>query len=420
MIAWLALAFASTDCVRLQGDATWLGAGSDLDWIVLSDGKIAATSASALVVPLSSRDGRIYQGQEPCEDVDVTGATVTPGFVAVGGRLGLVEIDMVAEGRDSDGGGPDVRASLVVADAYNPASTAIPVTRKGGVTGSVVFPGGGRVSGQAAYVRTAGDTQAEAVVDSSVAMVADVGGPSRSGGLWALASLFDDARFYARHTADVELGRTRPLAAHPRDLAALLPVLRGELPLVVSADRASDVEALIRFAQAQGVRLVIVGGAEAWVHAEALAEARIAVVVNPTVFGTGSMSQVRARPDNAAVLAAAGVDVILSAGDTHNARLVGQLAGIAVSRGMSREAALRAVTETPRRVFGQEGGRLEVGAPADVVVWKDLDGGTADPFDVGTSVAAVFVAGRSTSLRTRQTELFERYAGDPARPPWAP
>jgi len=346
-----------------------------------------------------------------CAVVDITGKTVTPGLIDVGTQLGLVEVSLEEATRNADDRGPPTGANLRVSDGYDPASTLIPVARIEGVTSAVINPSGGRLAGLAAFVDLAGSTQADAVVDETVAMVASIGGPSRAGALRDLRALLEDARLYARNRAAFERRATRDYAADHRDLEALQPVVRGEIPLVIGADRASDIEALLRLATEQRVALVIRGGAEAWRHAAALAEADVSVIVDPMVYGPGGFAQRAGRPDNAALLHEAGVPVILSTFSSHNARLLRQQAGNAVRGGLDHDAAIEAITATPARVFGQpKRGTLNPGQIANVVLW---DG---DPLELSTSVAGVWIGGRATALDSRQWRLFLSYETLPGTP----
>ena len=99
--------------------------------------------------------------------------------------------------------------------------------------------------------------------------------------------------------------------------------------------------------------------------------------------------------------------LVLSSFDTHNARNLRQEAGNAIAYGLDREAALRAVTLEPARVWGVADrlGSLEVGKDADVVVWS------GDPFELTTAAERVFIAGREMSKDTRQRQLLEKYQG---------
>ena len=416
MIVWLALAALGADCVVISGTtaATSTGLQKGVS-VVLHQGVVAAVGRGLEGLDLqlgreSEVTGATWSG-ESCDFVQGGGTITTAGLVAVDSQLGLVEVGMESSSRDSDAGGDPVRASVRIVDGYNPRSSLLAVQRSGGLTSVITRPVGGWVAGQAAHVRLAGRTQSEAVVDPSVQMVAALSGPSIAGALARLADLLDDVRDYKRNTSAYDQGRTRPYTegATKADLQALLPVIEGKLPLTLDADRASDLEAVIRFKEAQGVAVVVHGAAEGWVVAEELAAAEIAVVVDPLVYGPGSFGQVHGRPDNAALLAEAGVSVMFAAG-THNARNLRQRAGNAVRGGMSRRAALAAMTEAPASVFGLDAGRLEPGASGDVVVWS------GDPLELSSAPVAMFIGGRRVSLESRQTALRDAYRTLPGTP----
>ncbi|MBW2255823.1 MAG: amidohydrolase family protein, partial [Deltaproteobacteria bacterium] len=355
--------------------------------VVVDGARIVAVGDPGELEITAAGEGVQWRGQT-CAEVDISGRLVTPGFVAVATQIGVMEISMEPATVDAAGEDDRIRAALRVVDAYDPRSTLIPVTRIAGVTSSVVLPAGGVVSGQAGWVDLAGARQEDQVQDPSVAMVASIDGASRAEGLLRLREVLDDARYYGRNRAAFDQNRSRSLAASRLDLEALQPVVRGEVPLAVYADRAADIEALVRFGKEEEIRIVLFGGAEAWMVAEALAEADVPVVVDPFVYGPGSFDEVHARGDNPALLAAAGVTVLLTRGSSHNARLVPQLAGNAVRGGMAWEDALAAVTSAPAEVFGMpDHGVIRAGAWANLVVWGDLDGKAVDPFELSSTVA---------------------------------
>ena len=189
----------------------------------------------------------------------------------------------------------------------------------------------------------------------------------------------------------------QPLSAPVADLEALLPVLRGELPLVAVANRRSDIETALRIGREYKLKLILAGAAEGWEIADQIARGGVPVLVEP-LDNIPSYDALGIRYENAALLAKAGVKVVLMETDTHNARNLRQQAGNAVSYGMTWDQALRAVTLSPAEVFGvaDRYGSLEPGKVADVVVWS------GDPFEL-------LIRGKEIPLRSRQTELFERY-----------
>jgi imidazolonepropionase-like amidohydrolase len=219
-----------------------------------------------------------------------------------------------------------------------------------------------------------------------------------------LREALDDARFYATHRAQYDANATRPLSIHRVGLEALLPVLRGEQPLVVTAHRVSDIEAALRLGDEYKLRVILQGASEAWMMADELARRKTPVIIDPLQDLPAHFDRLHARSDNAALLSRAGVPVILSTFSAHQVRLLWQRAGNAVRLGMDHDAAIRAVTETPAGAFGLKGyGRIEPGAVGNVVVWS------GDPLQTSTRVEHVFIRGNEQSLETRQTLLLERY-----------
>src|SRR6185295_9750 len=194
------------------------------------------------------------------------------------------------------------------------------------------------------------------------------------------------------------------------DLEALLPVLRGQLPLIVVANRRSDIETALRIAREYKLRLILSGAAEGWEIADKIAAAGVPVLVQP-MDNIPSYDALGVRYENAGLLARGGVKVSLMETQTENTRNLRQQAGNAVAYGMTWEQALRAVTLSPAEAFGvgSQYGSLEAGKMANVVVW------TGDPFEFSTGVEHVFIRGREIPLRSRQTELMERYRSLPPK-----
>ena len=188
------------------------------------------------------------------------------------------------------------------------------------------------------------------------------------------------------------------------DLEALQPVLKGQVPLAIQANRASDLLAAIRLAGEFKVRLVLIGASEGWTVAAQLAAARVPVVVKP-LTNIPTFESLNATLENAARLSRAGVAVALASFDTQNSRNLRQEAGNAIANGMDRDAALEAVTLAPARLWGvaDRVGSIEVGKDADLVIWS------GDPFELTGGAEHVFIKGIEVPRDTRQTQLLERY-----------
>ncbi len=349
------------------------------------------------------------------EVIEAHGRPVTPGLMASFTQLGITEIDLVNETNDTTTDGTIASAAFDVTDALNPNSTLIPVTRVGGVTRAIAAPnpGPGVFAGQAAAIQLGLDPNM--VVKPHVGMFV-VLEPNDSDKhldrpvMWAaFREEIADAREYLAKQAQFHApGGTRDQRTVRIDLDALAPVLKGEEPVVALVDRASDIRQLLAYTKQQNLKLVIAGGAEAWMVAKDLAAANVPVLVDAYQNLPGSFSDLGATLANAARLDAAGVKVAFvppSDEPSHNARRVGQIAGNAVANGMNYEHALAAITRNPAEIWGiaDAYGTLESGKDADVVVW---DG---DPLDVTSAPTSVFIRGQKIPMETRQTKLRDRY-----------
>ena len=394
----IALLLAQT--IAVTGGIVYPVSGPKMDnaTVLIRDGRIVAVGPGVSVPGEATR-------------IDARGKWVTPGLIDGGTQLGLTEISAVNATNEGALRGSDVAAAFNVAEGINPASTLIPVTRIEGVTTTLAAPASGWISGQAVLIDLDGATIEQMLVRSPVGIVVDLsegsksaGGGSRAGVAQRLRRVFSDALEYSRRRTEYTRAQMRQLAAPAADLEALLPVLRGQLPLIAFANRRSDIETALRIGREFKLKLILAGAQEAWMLAPQLAAAGVPVLVQP-LDNIPSYDALGVRYENAAVLAKAGLKVALLETDTHNARDLRQQAGNAVSYGMTWDQALRAVTLSPAEIFGvgDRYGSLEAGKVANVVVWS------GDPFEFTTAVEHVFIRGKEIPLRSRQTELFERY-----------
>lgn len=368
------------------------------------------------------RDGLVVEvgrGLSPpakARRIDGRGKVVTAGLVEGFSQLGMIEVEQEPVGTDGRfGTGPsEIHAAFRATDAFDPRSVALPVARAGGITAVVAAPTGGLVAGQSAWMVLADRVTPPAPVRDPLAVHAAVGAGATASGsrgkaLAALRELLDDAAAFERNRAGFERNQSRPLRATRLDLEALVPVLRGQVPLVVRASAEADLRALLRLARERRLRLVIVGGAEAWRVASELAQAKVPVILDPTANLPDLVAR-DVRDDNAAVLARAGVTVVVSTlGTPTSARTLRQLAGVAVANGLPWATALAAITTAPAEAYGLPGrGTLARGAVADLVVWS------GDPLEVTTRAELVFVGGEQQPSVDHQTRLRDRYRRLPA------
>jgi len=400
------IAFLLAQTIAITGGTVYPVSGPKIDnaTVLIRDGRIAAVGTNVAIPAGATR-------------IDAAGKWVTPGLIDGAGNMGLREISAVQNTNEGTLRGNEVAAAFNVAEGINPASTLIPVTRIEGVTTTLAVPGGDLIWGQAVLIDLDGTTIEAMVAKSPVAIVADLsegskgaGGSSRAGAAQRLRRVFNDALEYSRRRTDYSRAQMQELAASAADLEALLPVLRGQLPLMVVANRRSDIETALRIAREYKLRLILAGAAEGWEIADKLAAAGVPVLVQP-MDNIPSYDALGIRYENAGLLAKGGVKVSLLETQTENSRNLRQQAGNAVAYGMTWEQALRAVTLSPAEAFGvaNQYGSLEAGKVANVVVW------TGDPFEFSTGVEHVFIRGKEIPLRSRQTELLERYKTLPPR-----
>jgi imidazolonepropionase-like amidohydrolase len=409
LIALLVSAGAHAACAVISGVSVHTGDGVERGFtVVVANDRIAGVGATVAGLANGSWNG------EACTVVDGAGKELTAGLVAAPTQIGLVEVGLERSSRDDDPMTEDpVRAALVAADAYDPLSTPIAVQRIHGITTALTAPTGGFVSGRAGWVQLHGATQAEAVLDRSVAMVATLPTASGAEALQQLRELVLDTRTHQRNPRLYDEGRPYFPGASRLDLESFAAVTDRTIPLLVDANDASALESLVRAKDELDIDIVVVGAAEGWLVAEQLAEANVPVIVNPLVYGPGGFDEVHARADNAARLHEAGVPLILTAGayDSHNVRTLRQVAGNAVREGLPHPAAIRAITRTPVEVFGAgDRGRVAVGAVADLVLWS------GDPLELLTRAEHVWIGGEEVELTSRQTMLRDKYRTLPGTP----
>ena len=338
--------------------------------------------------------------------IDANGAIVTPALFAGATATGLVEVNAVRESADgsmSDTKDNTVQVGFDVRDAYSPLSSVVGVTRVEGFGYSLLMACGGQysVAGIGSLVDFDGGFES---FNGSDVLFVDVGGyaadkvgGSRAAHWMLLDGIMADLK---RRSSEREY-LSQSGKEHLKDL-----IKNGVF--VFSANRAADIRKVISFSNEYRLNSVITGGREAWLLADELAAADIPVMVNGLDNLPSNFDALGSRLDNAALLHDAGVQVLFTSGETHNARKVRQGAGTAVAHGMPHEAAIEAMTTAASRVFGGRVRALEVGNRADMVIWS------GDPLEVTSYATSVILRGEVTSMATRQSKLLERYLSEDA------
>jgi imidazolonepropionase-like amidohydrolase len=355
--------------------------------------------------------------------IDVAGKHVYPGLFDAYTQLGLMEIPAVRATRDTAETGainPNARAVVSV----NPDSELIPVTRSGGVLTVLTVPSGGLISGRAAVMQLDGWTWEDMALRADAAMIAHwpatfpvrswlerspprVQLEERNRRIDQLRQAFADARAYQAARQSQGSGTTAPGSVDVR-WEAMLPVLRGQMPLLISADDVQQIQSAVAFAQREQIKLLVVGGYDAPLCADLLREHDVGVIVE----GVHRLPLRDHDPYDApftlpARLHAAKVRFCISGNEDHygNVRNLPYHAATAAAYGLPAEEALRAITLYPAQLLGvgDRTGSLAVGKDATLLV---TDG---DILEITTRVERAYIQGREVDLRDKQKLLWEKY-----------
>ena len=353
--------------------------------------------------------------------VDAQGKPLTPtlfggitdiGVEEVSGESATVDNTLALGANAAD---MRVRPEFDVTLAYNPESVLVPVARVEGIGWTLLSagtrPGGSFIGGQGGTVRLDGSLDAigpRALFVTLGGDGANLSGSSRAAQWMLLDQLIDEVR--GRIAPDSQFALLTPAGR-----TTLAKYFGGGGRVVVRIQRAADIVRLLRWSKQRGVDVAIVGAAEGWKVAPQLAAAGVPVFVDALANLPADFDAIGATMDNAARLHAAGVRVSFSqTGDaSHNARKIRQLAGNAVANGLPWEAALAGLTSVPAAAAGVAGelGTIAIGQRADLVLWS------GDPLDVANVAQQVWMDGRAIPMRSRQTELRDRYLhGDTGLP----
>lgn len=359
------------------------------------------------------------------EVVDAKGKHVYPGLVDACTDLGLTEIESIRATRDTAETGsvnPNVRAERAV----NPDSEQIPVARANGVLLTITAPEGGTVSGLSACLRMDGWTWEEMLVRGATGMHMNwpsvsrpggggggrrgVGGGGPGGGaeapteadpLRAVKNLIADSRAYAAAR------KADPAFPNDSKWNAMIPVIEGKVPIVVSADGVEAIASAVAYATKEKLKLIIVGGYDADRVAPLLKEHDVAVVISGVHRNPNRRMDPYDAPFTlAARLRDAGVKFAISSNRAAAfSRNLPYHAATAAAYGLTPDEAIRAITLSPAEIFGvaDQIGSLSEGREATLFI---ADGNI---LETPTQVTAAWSAGRKVDLSSRHTRLWKKY-----------
>lgn len=400
---------AHAETVAITGGKVVIGDGSapiDGGTVVIRDGNIMAAGAG-IAIPAGARQ------------IDASGKWVTPGIFAGFSRVGLVEVGAVNGTNDASGGKSGFSAGIDVAPAIDPFRSPISVNRAAGVTRAVVAPEAGEnmFAGQGAIADLGADS--DPITKPRAFQFVEFGedgagltGGSRAGTFLTFRAMLREAQDYAtnRNLFDDELLRAE-------DAKALLPVMRGEVQLLVHVEAANDINNVLGLKKEfPSLRLVLVGASEGWRVASNIAAAGVPVIASALNDLPARFESAGATQSNIGRMKRAGVKVaigMINDNDSHQLRYSTQYAGNLVSllkvpgaTGLSWDEAFASISSAPAEIMGMGDrlGSLKAGRAGDVVIW---DG---DPLELSSAPQTVFIDGAEQPLDNRQARLRDRYA----------
>lgn len=407
---------AGTFAITNARIVTVSGAVIENGTVVIQNGKIAAVGANVSV-------------PSGAERIDGKGLSVYPGMIDASTNMGLSEIPLGVNGSVDVSEVGNINANSHAIRGLNPHSSHINVTRVNGITTVLSMPTGGIVSGQAAVINLLGSTQAEMAVTPEFGLVINFPRISTFGGfnpftgpqtvdfneavkrrdaqLEEIKKTFTEAETYARAKEAAAKDNALPMPKSNINYEAMIPFIRGQKPILFTAERERDIRGVIKFVEDNRLKGIIVGGQEAWKAADGLKKNNIAVIFT-------NIFNLPVRDDDAydylfeapAKMQKAGVQFAISTGDDGaNSRDLPYQAGLAGAFGLPRDEALKSVTLYPAQILGISDlyGSIEQGKIANVVV---TDGDLLDP---RTNVKYLFINGRQLPLTSRHTELYDSF-----------
>jgi imidazolonepropionase-like amidohydrolase len=377
--------------------------------ILIKDGHIVQLGAS-VPVPAGAKV------------IEAKGLTAYPGMIDSYSWLGLEEISGVratVDNRETGRINPQVKAI----EALRYDSMHIPIARANGIVAAVVAPSGGLISGQSTLVKLDGWTNREMVIKESLAMIIELPALRRGRGEFAgfrgqqpqvttektldeLRQIFEKARMYEKRREAARKNILLPPPDFDEASHFLLPVVKGELPVIFSVHADKDILQTIKFVQEEKIKAIFYGVEQGFKVAKEIKEAGIPCIIGslyslPPVWEDGYDALFL----NPVILNQAGVKISFSSSSASTAKDLPYHAAKAAAFGLKPEEALKAVTIYPAEIFGVDKllGSLEPGKTASIVL---ADG---DLLELGTKIQKVFIDGKEVSLENRYTELLKKF-----------
>ena len=384
--------------VAVYGDTVYTMTGPPIEKgvVLIEAGKIKL-AGSALDIPVPP-EARVLRGK-----------VVTPGLVDAHTTVGLTGYLNQDQDQDQLDKTEPIQPELRAIDSYNPRERLIEWVRGFGVT--TIHTGhapGALVSGQTMIAKTVGESVDDATITPQAMVAVTLGDDARPGDdkkspgtrSKAVAMLRGELVKTQDYLRKLELAD--PEKRPDRDLRreVFADVLRGKLPLLVTVNRATDIDAALRIAAEFGIRIVLDSASEAYLVADRIKAAGVPVIVHPSMRRGGSGETENISFETAAILRAKGIPVALQSGFegyVPKTRVALFEAAIASANGLTTEQALATITSDAATILGvaDRVGSLRPGLDGDVAIF---DG---DPFEYATHCTAVVIDGRVVSEEPR-------------------
>lgn len=348
--------------------------------------------------------GKSIQAPIEAEVIDANGNLAFPGMIDAHCHLGLWEDSIGFEGADGNEMTDPVTPQLRAIDAINPMDITFREAVEGGITTVATGPGSANViGGQFAAIKTHGNRIDDMIIKEPIAMKIAFGeNPKRvynekktsPSTRMATASILRETIMKAikyKEKLEEADGDKSKLPAYDAKLEALLPVLRGEIPLKAHAHRADDIFTAIRIAKEFGLKMTLEHCTEGHLIADQLADEGLAAIIGPS-FGFRTKFELKNKSfDTPGVLNKAGVKVaIMTDHPVIPVQHLPMCAALSHKSGMDEEEALKAITIYPAEILEIDDrvGSLEVGKDADIVIWE------GHPFDLQAKILYTIIDGR--------------------------
>lgn len=358
--------------------------------LLIDEGKIVAIGDDTLEIPSHATI------------IDATNAYVTPGLIEAHCHISLWGEPFMPATEDFNEMSGPIQAQIRGIDSLNPDDPAIATVRNAGITTVFTGPGSGNlIGGTGLAIKLRGKTVWDMAIPGTEAMKMALGeNPKRNygarkqapmtrmGNAAVLRQALVKAQNYLNKLERAE-EEGKPLPARDLSLEAIGRLLKGEIKARIHAHRADDIITAIRIAEEFNFPYTIEHATEGYLIKEILAEKNVHCIVGPNMLPPKKHELWKTRPDNAAMLQAAGVKVSCMVDRGSETRWLPLHAGVLVRFGLPEDEALKAITINSAEVLGLEDriGSLEVGKDADIAIFDGF------PLHTYTSAQAVFIDG---------------------------